>query len=853
MSVALDRRALLSAAGHLALGAVAVGASSAPRPQPKAEDGLKLAAGEGLLPIPSGATGRLGDPRLRVQGYLNALQYSPRGTALVAASGDELRAWNPRTGKVLFRLDYPEGASVDAGRLTSRDTFALLVRPHSGNKLEFRHYAFGTGKHIAHTPPLDLDHAQQTAFSTDGTLAAIVRQQGFCLFDTVTGKEKWREVLPPEAVGGCRFFPDASSVALAAKGAVKVFDTATGKLTAELKVGPLAADAAQRPPGARGRDWVDDVAVSVDGRWLAAGVGEDGDEVHVWEVKTRTVRHRLKPAAKPLGFTPDGSQLATFKEGTVTFWTTASGANVRTFDVPADSNLVLSPDGKVLASAAGDGAVLIDTATGRHLPFSADPPGTPERLRFDRTGRLVGLLTGWGGWIEWNLATRKARLIRPGGVGGHTPVALSLDGHVGLYRRKNKYEARQIETGAVLISAKGPDAPDTEIPVAALTTDGQTLVLPADEGVALHRRMERHVIKRQGELAGVVAGLSVAANGRLAVLSFRANSDKHFIELYDLPARRFARRIAIDGDVRSVELMPEGPWLAVSHGIDRGGRFSDEGSAAVFDWRTGRKVLQVPADPNQLHMIALSPDGRVLARWEHTRADGPKKAEHRIVIWEIQAGKTRARFDAGGSVSSMAFSPDGRTLAASVNGAPVFLWDQYAADKNHSTWDNARLEQAWNELGADDATIAFRAVKRLAQNSSGAIPMLRDKLPPVEPPDSKLVSRWIADLDHKHYRRREAATRALGALGERVRGTLQQALASGPSPEVRERIERLLAADIRPTLPQLRGFRAVEALEAAGTPEAVKLLAEWSGGAPGAGLTDEAGGALKRLAARRSN
>jgi hypothetical protein len=67
---------------------------------------------------------------------------------------------------------------------------------------------------------------------------------------------------------------------------------------------------------------------------------------------------------------------------------------------------------------------------------------------------------------------------------------------------------------------------------------------------------------------------------------------------------------------------------------------------------------------------------------------------------------------------------------------------------------------------------------------------------------------------------------------------------------LRERIGRLLAADERPTLDQLRRLRAIEAVEVAGTPEAAKLLAHWAGGAAGAHFTEDARAALARLAGR---
>jgi WD40 repeat protein len=841
MPPAPDRRDFLSAAGQLVFGAVA-GATSPPVPVSKPGDPLKVLEGDGLVALPPGAVRRLGTQRMRVPGDLKAVQFSPKGNTLVGAGREELRGWDPRTGKVLFRFKYPEGASIDAGRLTSRDTIAVLARSHTGNKCEVRYYAFGTGKSAGYSPPLDLDYSQHTAFSADGSLLLVVRQEAVCLFDGATGKEKWRDTLPPEAVGGCRFFPNGSAVALATKGEIKVYSVATGRITGTLKAAPEEGSGKPAVPGGRGRDWVQDLAVSADDRWLAAGVGEDEEVVCCWDVKTGTVRHRLKPAAKPIEFTRDGSELITFKEGVVTFWSMTTGKTVRSFDVPVDSDIVMSPDGKMFASLDGDAAILIDAATGQHLPHSADPPGTPQRMSFAANGRLLGLLAGWGGWVEWESATGAARLIRPPGVAGWTPTGLSADLRAALYHHKTDYQIRDVATGKALVSATGPEAANSADAVATMTPDGRALVLAAEEGLAVVAGKDRRVLRRVGEATGAVSGVTLSPDGRVAAITYREGNNRLPIEVYDLAAGRFLRRLATEGDVSALAFSPDGTWLAASHDAEARGRFENNGSATVWDVATGKPVLKVPPEEHREHVIAVSHNGRVLARLE---------GSNKIALWEIWGGKVRTRLDAGGSVSSLAFGPDGRTLAASVAGGPVFLWDLFDVSKDPTPTGPGNVDKAWADLRSEDAAVAFNAIKRLARSAAAALPFLREKVAPVAPPDPAQVSRLIGDLDHKEYRRREAAARALAGLGERVREPLQKALTGRAPPELRERIERLLASDERPTLDQLRRLRALEAVEVAGTPEAAKLLAYWASGAPGASFTKDADAASARLSARK--
>src|SRR6187200_482684 len=100
MAAAPDRRDFLSAAGQLVVAAAA--ATSPPPSAPKPGAGLSVISGDGLIPLPLGATRRLGTERMRVPGDLKAVQFSPKGDTLVGAGREELRAWDPRTGKVLF-------------------------------------------------------------------------------------------------------------------------------------------------------------------------------------------------------------------------------------------------------------------------------------------------------------------------------------------------------------------------------------------------------------------------------------------------------------------------------------------------------------------------------------------------------------------------------------------------------------------------------------------------------------------------------------------------------------------------------------------------------------------------------
>ena len=111
-----DRRELLCAAGHIALDVGVRTGRQSYIATPRVPGTALRSEGDESLPLPAGASRRLAaDARPRP---CQRIQFSPRGTTLVRE-----RVGPPgRTGKVLFRLNYPQQASVSAGRLTSADS-----------------------------------------------------------------------------------------------------------------------------------------------------------------------------------------------------------------------------------------------------------------------------------------------------------------------------------------------------------------------------------------------------------------------------------------------------------------------------------------------------------------------------------------------------------------------------------------------------------------------------------------------------------------------------------------------------------------------------------------------------------
>src|SRR5262249_47714633 len=123
------------------------------------------------------------------------------------------------------------------------------------------------------------------------------------------------------------------------------------------------------------------------------------------------------------------------------------------------------------------------------------------------------------------------------------------------------------------------------------------------------------------------------------------------------------------------------------------------------------------------------------------------------------------------------------------------------------------------------------------------------KLPRIELTRQKL-NRLVADLEDDEFDVREQATEDLKEAGHLAEAALRTALAKGPSLEGKQRIGKVLKSIDPPAPQRLRFLRAVEVLEAIGSPEARKQLERLAGGAAGIEETEDAKAALARLRKR---
>jgi WD40 repeat protein len=491
--------------------------------------------------------------------------------------------------------------------------------------------------------------------------------------------------------------------------------------------------------------------------------------------------------------------------------------------------LAFSPDGKALASVGIDGKLMIGATTGRVL------------LERD-AGKAFG-------------------------------VAYSPDGKrlatCGADRVVRLWDTRGKEAG------KCEGHADTVVAV-AFSADGKVLASGGYDGKVFLWGMPSG--KRLGTfraLEGVVTSLSFAPDGRALAVGGTGQANEggitmgaaERVALWEVPGGKKLRTFPGRGSV--VAFSPDGRFVAgggLVPDVQKDGRgVSLDGLDLIALWRagTGEELHRIPWRGSAL---AVSPDGQFLVSGAgtHRHLSGNiiayngingRNTETSLRLWEVATGQEVLRL-AEADAAVVAFSPDGRTLAAGTSKGIVFTWDVLAQGSARAGkpdgLDDKELEALWAELASPEAARAFRARCALGLADTKAVALLRKNLKAVPEPDAGRVARLVEQLGDRRFAVREAAAKELRRMGDVTEPHLRRALGGDLPLGVKKQIQEVLDGwqENKLSPEELRLQRAVWVLERAQTQAARELLEGLAKGAAGARLTRLAKAALDRLARR---
>ncbi|MFI9833179.1 helix-turn-helix domain-containing protein [Streptomyces sp. NPDC051913] len=209
------------------------------------------------------------------------------------------------------------------------------------------------------------------------------------------------------------------------------------------------------------------------------------------------------------------------------------------------------------------------------------------------------------------------------------------------------------------------------------------------------------------------------ADGTAPVESLALTPDGHTLathstdgtaRIWDLSTGRLRKAFtasADDEDSQVAALSPDGRTLAVATTGDTGA------AVTLWDPATGKKLSTFPIPDGAVRALAFSPDGRSVA------ASSPAA----VRVWDVSTGRTRHRFSGHPDPHGVAFGPDGRTVAAVGPGGQVRVWE-LATGRTRTSRDSLIGGGGAVALSPDGRTCAIAGTDgsvQLRETATGAV------------------------------------------------------------------------------------------------------------------------------------
>ncbi|MBW4458103.1 MAG: NACHT domain-containing protein [Nostoc indistinguendum CM1-VF10] len=482
-------------------------------------------------------------------------------------------------------------------------------------------------------------------FSPDGNFLATCDIQGeICLWQVADGRRLASYRGHTNWIWSVAFSPDGSMLASGSVDhTVKLWNIKTRECFATLQ---------------EHTNWVNKVAFSADSQTLASA-SSDGT-VRLWNFYTGECLQTLQDERwiSAIAFSPDSQTLVSGTgDGTVNIWDISTSRCLQT--IQAHTNQIwfvaFSPDGKILATGSHDYTVkLWEVCTGQCLQTFLGHTNSVWSVAFSPDGQTLASSSEDQTIRLWDI--RRGQCLKT--LTGHTSPVWSVVFHPKGQILASGSEDRTVrlwdaQTGQCLKTLQGQTSHMWGL---AISPDGQTLVSGSED----------KTVRLWDISIGQCTKALYGHEGRIWRVAFSPDNQTVASASNDSTARLWDIRTSQClwvlqghmGRVMTVAFSPDGQTLATG---------SFDQNVKLWDVCTGKCFKTMQGHSNWIFQVAFSPDGRTLASGSQ---------DCTVKLWDVDTGKCLATLQGHlAQVWSVAFSPDGQTLASGSEDKTVKLWN----------------------------------------------------------------------------------------------------------------------------------------------------------------------------------
>jgi WD40 repeat protein len=537
------------------------------------------------------------------------------------------------------------------------------------------------GKKIKEFPPESTVHWM--AFSPDDRLLAVVSERVIRIWDVAIGREY--DSIEAQNVFWVAFGPDGSTMAVAENrgredSSIKLMDIAT---RTEIRSFEL--------PSMRS------ATLAGDGHTLAAG--SSNGSVRVWNAESGAMLAEFPPVGfgsrwnASMVFSPNSQLVASVGDSD-------DSRLVRILNVKTGKQVVecqghragalsvaFSCDDKMVASGGWRGRILFwDTQTGKEIVRVISHFGDVRSVAFVSGSKQVITKSQDGTIRLWDATTGSQEAL----IKSYWRWGISADGRlmasVGM---RNVIKITNLQSNELLYTLEGHE----QFPeYFAFTKDGKTLA-SLDRGGVLRLwglTAGDALLQLEPKVSGVIVfspdGRTLASGGNNgeggSAPRVNVGQTNEPIRLWDVSTGNELARLGDGNDpVCAVAFSADGRFLASAHGVLGGRRAgtAPEGpsnTVRVWEISSGKQVACLKGHTSAACSVAFSPDGSTIAS---ASLDGT------VRVWETSSGKEIAVLkghgvEADGSleyteVYSADFSDDGELLVSGGRDGTAIVWD----------------------------------------------------------------------------------------------------------------------------------------------------------------------------------